>query len=720
MRKTSQIFSVLGLLLLPQWLGAQVIYHQKTDVPAREANGKRLPNAWAGGLNAIQYHTIDLNLDGQTDLLLFDRTSGCLLPFLSRKKRYHYAPEYISAFPKIEAWLVLADYDRDGKKDIFTHGNLGVKVFKNISENNTLRFRSYGTPKTKGFSGTQIPLQVDITDVPAIVDVDNDGDLDLLTFLTPNVGGTVEYNQNMSVERFGRPDTLIFEKTTARWGGFEEKGTCRTYLFDKNKRVQHAGSSILAIDLDNDQDKDLIIGEIACTNLVQMTNEGTPRKAVFKEALFDYPPKKPVDLHIFPAAFYEDVNFDGKKDLLVSPNIAYNEGFRADFRHSSLLYLNQGTAEIPDFVFAQNNFLQDQMLDFGESAFPLLADADQDGDADLWVGSMGAKTSEGEFKASVAFFENIGTPKNPDFNLKNADFLHLSALNRIEITPIWADLNQDQRPDFAFTSREKGKNLTLHYFLNEGKKFSDTMQEISVDGLQIQDKVAFFDIDEDNDPDIILGKANGALELHENQGNGKFVKTNAALGGIKADFFARQASPVVADINGDGKADLLLGSQEGFLTVYFSIRTQPPGKWEGKDILLQNPLNNRPEKRYFGQGVYPAAFGDLLVAGSVGGGLLLMSQNAPKVSAIVQKKPRLQHVFCYPNPAKSQIYIQNSGDKPLSAQLFTPLGKIVSELWHIGRRQTKCVALPKLPAGFYLLRLQEGKKWASRKILIDP
>ena len=47
------------------------------------------------------------------------------------------------------------------------------------------------------------------SDIPAIVDVDLDGDLDILTF---HIGGSnVEYHQNQSMDLYGVPDSLIFE-----------------------------------------------------------------------------------------------------------------------------------------------------------------------------------------------------------------------------------------------------------------------------------------------------------------------------------------------------------------------------------------------------------------------------------------------------------------------------------------------------------------------------
>ena len=51
------------------------------------------------------------------------------------------------------------------------------------------------------------------------------------------------------------------------------------------------------------------------------------------------------DITAFPAAFFLDVNNDGLKDLIASPNIANN----CENKESLWLYLNSGSNAAPDF-----------------------------------------------------------------------------------------------------------------------------------------------------------------------------------------------------------------------------------------------------------------------------------------------------------------------------------------------------------------------------------
>lgn len=60
---------------------SQFTFTEDQSIPVRDLNGKLLPNAWTGGLNAPQFSTMDFDLDGKDDLVLFDRMANMPLPF---------------------------------------------------------------------------------------------------------------------------------------------------------------------------------------------------------------------------------------------------------------------------------------------------------------------------------------------------------------------------------------------------------------------------------------------------------------------------------------------------------------------------------------------------------------------------------------------------------------------------------------------------------------
>ena len=74
----------------------------------------------------MAFFNIDLDLDGTDDLLAFEKHGNRLLPFLRQGQQWLYVPEYRHGFPELHDWLILKDYDNDGKKDIFTYGLAGI------------------------------------------------------------------------------------------------------------------------------------------------------------------------------------------------------------------------------------------------------------------------------------------------------------------------------------------------------------------------------------------------------------------------------------------------------------------------------------------------------------------------------------------------------------------------------------------------------------------
>ena len=56
--------------------------------------GITLKSPWAGGINAAQFSTIDLNHDGSEDLFIFDRTGNKILTYINNGTEYIYDSDY--------------------------------------------------------------------------------------------------------------------------------------------------------------------------------------------------------------------------------------------------------------------------------------------------------------------------------------------------------------------------------------------------------------------------------------------------------------------------------------------------------------------------------------------------------------------------------------------------------------------------------------------------
>src|SRR5687768_3567295 len=219
------------LWLLPLLTQAQFTYTLDQSIQVQDLQGENLRLAWSGGLNAAQFNTMDLDGDGQEDLVLFDRMANKVITFIATEGQYIAAPQYEDLFPaELYSWLLLRDYNCDGRKDIFTGHTLGIKVYRNVSSGGNLAWEQHmfstGFPDpesnvlmTRGAT-TNVNLQLQPDDLPAISDVDGDGDLDI--FNIQYMGHTVEFHQNFSAENNQPCDSLEFRRITRTWGEFRE------------------------------------------------------------------------------------------------------------------------------------------------------------------------------------------------------------------------------------------------------------------------------------------------------------------------------------------------------------------------------------------------------------------------------------------------------------------------------------------------------------------
>ena len=547
--------------------------------------GDTLSLAWSGGLNEPQFSTIDLNGDGNEDLVTFDRTGNRLLTFLqvsvNGTPEYRYAPEYRDSFPPdIEYWMLLVDYNCDGKKDIFCDAVGGIGVYENTSKNGGLSFEwalplhnirsDYGQGKTN--------LHIIDTDLPGLADVDADGDLDIFVF---SLGNTLQWHENIA------PCGLDFYLNTWCWGRFEEGALDNTLTLngcqglpktnpgasvseDVNK-TQHSGSTTLMINLNGDTLQDVLLGDVSFSNGVAAINGGRRDSAfmVSQDTLFpSY--DVPADVFLFPAFFYEDIDFDGKKDLIAAPNIQGGKTLNGIW-----WYKNTNTNDSPVFDFQDTSLFQKDMVDLGEGAIPVLIDIDFDGKLDLFVSNYGQLKTDLTYKSYIQFYKNTGTSFNPQFTLVEEDFENISSLNiGLNLVPAFADLDGDVDLDMVVGAMD-GK---LYYFENIGGITTPdfTFKTANWQGIDVGNASAphFFDIDGDNDLDLFIGEEEGTINFYSNDGNNPptFTLETEKLGGVDVKsrlFNVGYSLPVFYEQN--DTVSLFVGSQEGGIVQYDSI-----------------------------------------------------------------------------------------------------------------------------------------------------
>ncbi|MFD1141974.1 FG-GAP-like repeat-containing protein [Larkinella insperata] len=714
--------------------------------------GRTLRNPWAGGLNGAQYSTIHLDTDTIPDLVVYDRQTNRIMTFLAAKQPagtygWQYAPQYEEQFPTItySTWMLLVDYDHDGKKDLFTHANGGLRILKNTGSNGRLSWETIAEPVYhEGLSGT-LNLYINSVDIPAILDADGDGDVDILTYDIN--GGTANLYQNMSVERKNDPNGLDFKRIGFCWGGFKSDDDCGEFAFGldcvyvgngtpaegghSSAREMHNGNSMLLIDVDGDGKKDLLTAHVTCPHVSLLTNVGgNGAAAAFTSASNSFPLINPISFDIYPALYFEDLDFDGIKDLVASSN-TYSS--LIDFRASNWFYRNTGTNQRPNFQYATKRFLQEDMIDFGEGATPVLVDLDGDGDMDLLVGNAGVRGATG-YRASIAQFENTGTASKPVFELRTTDYLKLS--ERFQLTELKlaiADIDGNNSPDLVFTGNSINRAPEIRYILNQatrGAAFqldaARAQQIPSPDRLGVIDMPTWFDVDRDGKTDLLIGKQNGSIEYHRNTGTAtapRYELQQQNYGQMNVATGANSPSILIVDLNGDQRPELLTGTRDGALRLY-ELPAQPTDKMQLLDsTLVINDLTKAVDKATPGGNLALTAAdldGDGLadvLAGTTNGGIRYLENTSEKV-VITGHEEEMRMPWVFPSPTSRFLRVKSPHNGVV--QVLNLLGQPVTARQAVQAQSEATIDLGTLPKGVYLVRLlRDGQPVRHQKVILS-
>ncbi len=284
------------------------------------------------------------DLDGDGDLDLVSGESDGNLNLLTNTgtptdPRWTFADDQLAYLDLgFRSMPALADIDADGDLDLFV-GRLqtGIAYLNNVGSADSAAWRRV--------SDSYADLDPPGREAPVFYDLDGDGDLDLLV---GTEAGTLILLQNT-----GTPQNAAWSEPVYSYAGIDVGGDAAPAVAD----------------VDGDGDGDLFIGNQDGT-LHYYRNDGTPSNPVWQD-MGEYPG---IDVGNYSAPAFQDLDEDGDLDLLVGNGML--TGFIAFYR-------NLGTPLLPSWTLESSTY---QGWDFGDYAVPCPGDLDGDGDADLLVG----------------------------------------------------------------------------------------------------------------------------------------------------------------------------------------------------------------------------------------------------------------------------------------------------------------------------------------------
>ena len=245
--------------------------------------------------------------------------------------------------------------------------------------------------------------------------------------------------------------------------------------------------------------------------------------------------------HQGPKATVADVNGDGLADVFIGGTAT----------HSGQLYLQTNNGflkkEIPEMK---------QFIGF-EDAAVLFFDADGDGDMDLFIGAGGNNITPGSRELQNRLFINDG---KGNFKISYNAF----PLNQDNIGAVVAyDFNKDGYMDLFVgansVSKEYGITPHSHIYLNNGKGLFSEMPENKLSGINSVGMVTgavMCDVDGDKEKELVIVGEWMSPRIFKFQKD-HFIEINSDLNKLSGWW----QTVAAAEINGDGKEDLILGNR---------------------------------------------------------------------------------------------------------------------------------------------------------------
>ncbi|MDR7132031.1 hypothetical protein J2X69_004397 [Algoriphagus sp. 4150] len=689
-------FWIFIFLLSSFQLNAQEIF-RIDQYPNVEMDGVMLSSPFTGGINSAQIQTIDLTGDGIEEWVTWDINSRQLLVFKKEGETFIHFPELSYLFPiDISGFLVLADFDGDGKKDLFTSTALGIKAYKNTSTGNRVSWEvAQNFLKLDGSAN----IQTNNLDTPLIQDLDGDGDLDLVIFNFAG-GDYMEFYKNTSIERKGTADIDGFAFGVNHWGNFEFCGcgelsfgkTCSGLdlnsrrLPDENNKILHAGGhSILYRDLDGDGIEDLMLGRDECNILYFLPNGGTTSDPVFTGFTNNLP--KHGTLPEFPLFHIGQMIGD---DLIVTLNTSETSfDYKIDFAHSLVKINNQGNSDY--------DFLQHKMIDLGENTRPVFLGNKSQGELFVTANRL---MENGQVRSALTNF----TMADGKLTQQEEEYIDLSPLNLVDAQYINYRDKAGQTNLLASGIRYQSNVPTqVIYDLREAGS-----SPISITGYTARrgDYLQFFNYAAQDY--MLVASQNGRLDLYTiDFGTHVAVLQETDFLGFSDNPANRNLSVAVVQ---KSNPDLYAIDQNGVISKIVDFMQSATRT----EVLVQIQGQNLPTR--LGRNtwittVIPAFDGPTdLITGTRGGGLIYLTSTEGSNPDTDDYRIKV-----YPNPSDGPIKV--IANKTSTGTLFNSLGQELLSNIQIPANSEIEIQANFLPPGLYILRLEyEGKFRESRKI----
>jgi hypothetical protein len=391
---------------------------------------------------------------------------------------------------------------------------------------------------------------------PIFVDINDDGDYDCFIGIPYHL---------LYYENIGIPESPEWNLVTDDYN--ETSGMVKSPEF---------------CDIDNDGDYDMFVGVLK-GKILFYENIGSSN-----EPIWDFIGDNPITLD---AGFYSspafcDIDGDNKAEMFVIGSSEVYEYYSCPI--NIYYYNNINTPEQPAWELQSSSFPYINYNNDGVNSIDF-ADIDSDGDYDLFVGLIN--------NSLIMFHENTGDIYIPQFDSIGTMVINFSDDGDIKFTPSLVDIDADGDLDMFISSQNGivGSTPGIHFYRNEGDQFSPDWQFDSIIN-SLFGKVDFMDEDNDGDYDLFLSESffNNNIIFYRNTGdiyNFCFEFDCINYGDI---YVGRFPTICFFDIDNDNDKDMILGEYDGGINLFRNdgfVSIDNNHLDFGKTLLLNNYPN---------------------------------------------------------------------------------------------------------------------------------
>ena len=537
-----------------------------SGIPVTDIDGHVIPAPFLGGFDVPRPQLVDVTGDGRPDLFVQER-SGEVMYFERVGDQWVWRSD---RFQEIDVgeWFRFVRGVPDGRLLLFGEMPTGyIRVWRNEGTAASPRFIALGDT-VRDVDGR--PIVADRQNILTATDIDCNGKLDLFI---GRVQGVVDRYEQDGTSPDGSPRFRMIEE---RWQGIEVLGpeaAGGAVRFDTSETPSHGpaaprstrlhGANTLAfgdVDARGTGALDLFWGDFFEQGLLRFENTGTCAQPNLTARPTRFPSSRPVLTSGYNAPTFGDVNGDGAVDMVMGVIGGAYGPWRTSVENLYLVHqAPKGT-----WTVATKRLIR--TIDVASESAPALADVNGDGLLDLLIGSKVSPTDHNS--GSVTWFENVGSATAPAFRERGL----LPVRGQFSYAPAVADLDGDGLPDLVLGTW----NDRIQWYRNTGSRsapawvLADSALITITRGSNTAPSLG--DLDGDGLLDVVIGKSSGQIILYRNVGTRTTPKFKLVSDHLQDIRVGRRSAPTLADMDGDGALDMLIGADDGQVQLWRGVR----------------------------------------------------------------------------------------------------------------------------------------------------